>query len=73
MPNTIFNQENIKKHSIPITKLEKDILKLLCNQKDLKETAKTLGVSTHTIHAYKISILQKFQCKNIQNLKNYCI
>ena len=72
MSNMIFKQRNTKNHSVPITKFENDVLKLLCSKKNLKEVSEELGVSIHTIHAYQMSLFEKFQSTNLQNLKKFC-
>ena len=72
MSSTIFKPGKAKKHSVPITKFENNVLKLLCNKKSLKEVSEELGVSTHTIHAYQMSLYEKFQSKDLQILTNFC-
>ncbi len=70
MPDTIFKPENnTQKESISITKFENDVLRLLCKEKNPKEISVKLGVSIHTIQAYKTSILEKFQTKSTNQLK----
>ena len=73
MSNTIFKPENNPSKSfIPLTKFENDVLRLLCNKKNPQEVSEELGVNIHTIYAYKASLFQKFQTKNLQYLKKLC-
>ena len=70
MSNTIFKQENnTEKVFLPITKFENDILKLICKEKDLQKVSVLMGISIHTVQAYKTSLLEKFQTKNLHQLK----
>lgn len=73
MSGTISKQGNTNKVSVPISEFENEVLKLLCNKKSLKEVSEKLGVNTHTIQAYKISLFEKLQSKNLQILKKFCI
>ncbi len=73
MSNTIFKpKDNTTNGLISITKFENDVLRLLCNEKNPQEVSNELGVSIHTVYAYKMSLFEKFQTRNLHQLKKFC-
>lgn len=62
------NEETIK-----LTEREKDVIKLLCKGKSVKEIAFKLNVSPRTIDSHKANILQKLGFQNTIELVKYAV
>lgn len=57
----------------PLTEREKEIIKLICNEKSSKEIADALFISTRTVNSHKANIFEKTKAKNSAGLVIYAM
>ena len=71
--------QNFRKRSnyeIPLVELsprEKEVVRLIANEKSTKEIAEALFLTTHTVDSHRKSILSKLEVKNIAGITKYAI
>jgi two-component system, NarL family, response regulator DegU len=58
---------------VRLSEREKDVVKLICKQKSLKEIAEALSLSHRTIESHKASILEKTNSKNTAGIVIYAL
>ncbi|PWN60058.1 response regulator transcription factor [Chryseobacterium oncorhynchi] len=63
--NNFFNDEQIVYHLSP---REKDVLKLICSGKTIKEAAYDMNLSPHTVKSYYKNIMKKFNVNRTSDL-----
>ena len=57
----------------PLTKREKEILKLLVSGNTTKQIASTLHISSHTVNAHRKNIMKKLDIKTVSGLTIYAV
>ncbi|HAA16020.1 MAG TPA: DNA-binding response regulator [Cytophagales bacterium] len=58
---------------VPLTRREKEVLKLLVMEKTTAEIAEDLNLSTHTVDSHRKNMLQKLECKTTVGLIIYAL
>jgi DNA-binding NarL/FixJ family response regulator len=67
----ITNPANQPSHSLPpLTKREKEILKMIASGKTSNEIAELLFISPLTVETHRRNLMQKFEVKNVASLIN---
>jgi len=56
-----------------LTKNERDIAKLICQEKSTREIAAILSLSPRTIEGYRSKVLEKLDCKSVMGLVKLCM
>jgi DNA-binding NarL/FixJ family response regulator len=69
LSNNLIEEE----FSYHLSPREKDVLRLVCSGRIIKEVAEDLGLSTHTVQSYHKNILQKFNVKRTTDLVRIAI
>ncbi|CAL2106307.1 hypothetical protein T190115A13A_200023 [Tenacibaculum sp. 190524A02b] len=70
LENSMFIKKNLARYK-SITKTEIEVCRCLCNGNDIKETAKLLHKSEHTIKNHKNSIYKKMGVSNFFDFYNF--
>lgn len=69
--NSIFNEES--KAVTPLTKREKEVLKLIAQEHTTQEIADTLFLSKHTVESYRKNLIAKLNVRNLAGLTKQAI
>ena len=70
LANDPIDENEIRYHLSP---REKDVLRLVCSGRIIKEAAEDLNLSTHTVQSYHKNILRKFNVKRTTDLVRLAI
>ena len=62
-----------KRQSLPLTKKEIEIIKLIYQEKSSREIAEKLERSVRTIENHRNDIMQKLGCKNVVGIVKYVL
>ena len=69
--NTLY--EDGHNSNSPLTKREKEVLKLIAQEYTTKEIAEALCLSKYTIESYRGNLISKLQVKNLAGLTRHAI
>ncbi len=68
------NRPSLQKRFIPdLSTREKEVLKLICFEKNTREIADTLFISTHTVESHRANLLSKVGARNTAGLVKWAI
>ena len=62
-----------QKHDSPLSKREREVLKFIADGKSLKEISFQFGVSTKTVEAQRMSIMNKLNLFSVAELTKYAV
>jgi DNA-binding NarL/FixJ family response regulator len=74
--SSVSNSDNVKPENHQIAELserEHEVLQLLCDGKNTKETAVELGVCAKTVETHRTNIMNKLNIHNMADLVKYAI
>jgi DNA-binding NarL/FixJ family response regulator len=60
-------------HTVEFSEREKDIIRLICEEKTTKEIAEQLFMGSRTVEGYRIKILEKMQVHSVAGIVIYAI
>jgi DNA-binding NarL/FixJ family response regulator len=64
---------NPQTESVVLSEKEKDIIRMICEEKTTKEIAQCLYMGSRTVEGYRIKILEKMQVKSVAGIVIYAI